>query len=152
MGVFLPLRPTNPLASLIVEHEETPPLSEAELYRTRAAELRQEGEQTSWPDVRDRVLVLAEQYDLLADSLERFGAIGASLAKFRGRLSSSRALGRSAQCALASTLPITPSMARARVSASSGSNASHLWRQMSSRRARAGRLSDTTNSSRLRLT
>ena len=44
----------------------------------RAQELRQESVQTSWPDVRKRVLALAEQYDLLADSLERSGATGAS--------------------------------------------------------------------------
>jgi hypothetical protein len=55
MGIFLPLRPPNPLASMIVEHEETPPISEAELYRARAAELRQEGGLTAWPDVRERV-------------------------------------------------------------------------------------------------
>lgn len=69
MGVSLPLLPTNPLASLIVEHEGAP-LSEAGLYRARAAELRQEGEVTSWPDVRERVRALAEEYDLLAESLE----------------------------------------------------------------------------------
>jgi len=69
----LPLRPTNPLASMIVEHEETPPLSEADLYRARAAELRQEGELTGWPDVRERVLALAKEYDLLAGSLEQLG-------------------------------------------------------------------------------
>jgi hypothetical protein len=45
--------------------------SNVALYRVRVQELRQEGVQTSWPDVRDRVLALAEQYDLLADSLER---------------------------------------------------------------------------------
>ena len=48
--------------------------SDVALYRVRIQELRQEGVQTSWPDVRDRVLALAEQYDLLADSLERSGA------------------------------------------------------------------------------
>jgi hypothetical protein len=29
------------------------------------------GLQVGWPDVRERVLALAEQYDLLADSLEQ---------------------------------------------------------------------------------
>jgi hypothetical protein len=59
---------------MIVEHGETPPLSEAELYRARAAELRQEGESTSWPDVRERVLALAEEYDLLAESVKQLAS------------------------------------------------------------------------------
>src|SRR5215472_12221517 len=54
MEVSLPFVPPNPLASIIAEHEDAPPLSESELYRVRAAELRQEGEQTSWPEVRER--------------------------------------------------------------------------------------------------
>jgi hypothetical protein len=65
------LTPSNPLASMIVEHEETPYLCEAGLYRARAAELRQEAEQTHWPDVRTRVLALANEYEFLADNLER---------------------------------------------------------------------------------
>jgi hypothetical protein len=56
---------------MIVEHEEAPLLSESELYRLRAEELRQEGEQTSWRDVRERVLALAKEYDLLAESLKQ---------------------------------------------------------------------------------
>ena len=71
MGVSSSLTPNNPLASMIVEHQEARLPSEAGLYRNRAAELRQEGELTSWPDVRDRVLALAKEYELLAESLER---------------------------------------------------------------------------------
>jgi hypothetical protein len=43
-------------------------------YRARAAELRREGDQTSWLDVRERVLALAKEYDLLAGSLEQLGS------------------------------------------------------------------------------
>ena len=57
------------LLSMIIAHERESQ-SEVTLYRSRAAELRQESVQTSWPDVRERLLALAEQYDLLADSLE----------------------------------------------------------------------------------
>ena len=64
------LTPPNPLASMIVEHEDVSSMSEAEIYSARAAELRQEAKQTHWPDVRDRVLALAEEYDLLAKCLE----------------------------------------------------------------------------------
>ena len=71
VGVSLSLTPTNPLASMIVEHEDTSSVSEAEIYRARAAELRQEAQQTHWPDVRDRVLALAEEYDLLAGHVEQ---------------------------------------------------------------------------------
>jgi len=66
VGVSLSLTPTNPLASMIAEHEDASSMSEAEIYRARAAELRQEAKQTHWPDVRDRVLALAGEYDLLA--------------------------------------------------------------------------------------
>ena len=59
----------NKLLSMIIAHERESQ-SEVTLYRSRAAELRQESVQTSWPDVRERLLALAEQYDLLADSLE----------------------------------------------------------------------------------
>ena len=62
--------PANKLLSMIIAHEGDS-LSEVALYRSRAAELRQESVQTSWPDVRERLLALAEQYDLLADSLEQ---------------------------------------------------------------------------------
>jgi hypothetical protein len=55
---------------MIIAHERESQ-SEVTLYRSRAAELRQESVQTSWPDVRERLLALAEQYDLLADSLEQ---------------------------------------------------------------------------------
>ena len=58
------------LLSMIIAHERESQ-SEVTLYRSRAAELRQESVQTSWPDVRERLLALAEQYDLLADSLEQ---------------------------------------------------------------------------------
>jgi hypothetical protein len=80
MGASIHSSFTNPLVIMSAEHEGEALISQSEiaLYRVRARELRQESVQTSWPDVRDRVLVLAEQYDLLADSLERFGAIGAS--------------------------------------------------------------------------
>ena len=64
------LIPTNPLADMIVEHEDVSSMSEAEIYSARAAELRQEAKQTHWQDVRDRVLALAEEYDLLAKCLE----------------------------------------------------------------------------------
>ena len=60
----------NKLLSMIIAHERESQ-SEVTLYRSRAAELRQESVQTSWPDVRERLLALAEQYDLLADSLEQ---------------------------------------------------------------------------------
>jgi hypothetical protein len=58
------------LLSMIIAHERESQ-SEVTLYRSRAAELRQESAQTSWPDVRERLLALAAQYDLLADSLEQ---------------------------------------------------------------------------------
>jgi hypothetical protein len=57
---------------MIIAHERESQ-SEVTLYRSRAAELRQESVQTSWLDVRERLLALAEQYDLLADSLEQRG-------------------------------------------------------------------------------
>ena len=60
----------NKLLSTIIAHERELQ-SELTLYRSRAAELRQESVQTSWPDVRERLLALAEQYDLLADSLKQ---------------------------------------------------------------------------------
>ena len=60
----------NKLLSMIIAHERESQ-SEVTLYRSRAAELRQESAQTSWPDVRERLLALAAQYDLLADSLEQ---------------------------------------------------------------------------------
>lgn len=60
----------NKLLSMIIAHERESQ-SEVTLYRSRAAELRQESVQTSWRDVRERLLALAEQYDLLADSLEQ---------------------------------------------------------------------------------
>ena len=69
-GVSLSLPPANPLASMIEEHEDTSSVSEAGIYRARAAELRQEAKQTHWLDVRDRVLALAEEYDLLAKHVE----------------------------------------------------------------------------------
>ena len=40
-------------------------------YRARAAELRREGDQTNWLDVRERVLALAKEYDLLAESVKQ---------------------------------------------------------------------------------
>ena len=56
----------------IVEHEEEAlfALSEVALYRCRAEELRLEAHLTNWLDVRERLLNLAEQYEILADSLE----------------------------------------------------------------------------------
>src|SRR5215469_11839904 len=80
MGASIHQSFTNALAIMIAEHEGETLASQSEvaLYRVRAQELRQESVQTSWPDVRERVLALAEQYDLLADSLERSGASGAS--------------------------------------------------------------------------
>jgi len=64
--------PANPLTSMIIAHEGEPLIAQSEvaLYRARAEELRVEGAQTSWPDVRERILRLAEEYELLADSLE----------------------------------------------------------------------------------
>jgi hypothetical protein len=64
--------PANPLASMIIAHEGEPLFAQSEvaLYRARAKELRLEGAQTSWPDVRERVLRLAKEYELLADGLE----------------------------------------------------------------------------------
>jgi len=77
MGVSIPQIPENPLASMIAEHEEeSPSLTEVALYRARAEELRQESYQTSWPDVAERVLKLAEQYHKLADSLGRVRGLG----------------------------------------------------------------------------
>ena len=38
--------------------------------RARAEEPRPEGAQTSWPEVCERVIRLAEEYELLANSLE----------------------------------------------------------------------------------
>jgi hypothetical protein len=57
---------------MIIAHEEEPLFAQSEvaLYRARAEELRLEGAQTSWPEVRERVLKLAEEYELLAGSLE----------------------------------------------------------------------------------
>ena len=80
MGASIHSSFTNPLAIMIAGHEGEALLSQSEvaLYRVRAQELRQESVQTSWPDVRDRVLALADQYDLLADCLERSDAIGDS--------------------------------------------------------------------------
>ena len=75
MGVSIPQIPENPLASMIAEHEEES-LTEVALYRARAEELRQESYQTSWPDVAERVLRLAEQYHKLADSLGRVRGLG----------------------------------------------------------------------------
>jgi hypothetical protein len=72
MDTSAPYTPANPLASMIEAHEEEPLFAQSEvaLYRARARELRLEGAQTSWPDVRERVTSLAEEYELLADSLE----------------------------------------------------------------------------------
>ena len=73
MGASTKHAPANPLASMIVVAHEGEPLfaqSEVALYRARARELRLEATQTSWPDVRERVLRLAEEYELLADSLD----------------------------------------------------------------------------------
>jgi hypothetical protein len=57
---------------MIVAHEEEPLIAQSEvaLYRARAKELHLEGAQTSWPEVRERVIRLAEEYERLADSLE----------------------------------------------------------------------------------
>jgi hypothetical protein len=57
---------------MIIAHEGEPLFAQSEvaLYRARAEELRLEGAQTSWPDVRERVIRLAEEYELLADGLE----------------------------------------------------------------------------------
>jgi hypothetical protein len=71
VGVSLSLTPTNPLASLIAEHEDASSMSEAGVYQARAAELRQEAKQTHWPEVRDRALALAEEYELLAKDVEQ---------------------------------------------------------------------------------
>jgi hypothetical protein len=72
MGASTRLTPANPLASMIIAHEGEPLIAQSgiALYRARAEELRVEGVQTSWPDVRERVIRLAEEYELLADSLE----------------------------------------------------------------------------------
>jgi hypothetical protein len=72
MGASTKHAPANPLASMIVVHEGEPLFAQSEvaLYPARARELRLEATQTSWPDVRERVLRLAEEYELLADSLE----------------------------------------------------------------------------------
>jgi hypothetical protein len=72
MGASTRLTPANPLASMIIAHEGEPLFAQSEvaLYRARAEELRLESAQTSWPDVRERVKKLAEEYELLADSLE----------------------------------------------------------------------------------
>ena len=72
MGASTKHAPANPLASMIVAHEGEPLFAQSEvaLYRARARELRLEAIQTSWPDVRERVLRLAEEYELLADSLD----------------------------------------------------------------------------------
>jgi hypothetical protein len=72
MGTSTRLTPANPLASMIIAHEGEPLFAQSEvaLYRARAEELRLESAQTSWPDVRERVIRLAEEYELLADSLE----------------------------------------------------------------------------------
>jgi hypothetical protein len=72
MGASTKHAPANPLASMIVAHQGEPLFAQSEvaLYRARARELRLEATQTSWPDVRERVLRLAEEYELLADSLD----------------------------------------------------------------------------------
>jgi Cys-tRNA synthase (O-phospho-L-seryl-tRNA:Cys-tRNA synthase) len=72
MGASTKHAPANPLASMIVAHEGEPLFAQSEvaLYQARARELRLEATQTSWPDVRERVLRLAEEYELLADSLD----------------------------------------------------------------------------------
>jgi hypothetical protein len=73
MDTSTPYTPANPLASMIVEHEEEPLFAQSEvaLYQARAKELRLEGAQTSWPEVCERVLRLAEEYEILAGSLEQ---------------------------------------------------------------------------------
>ena len=80
MGASLHSSFTNPLAIMIAEHqgEALTSQSEVALFRVRAQEPRQESVLTSWPDVRQRVLALAEQYDLLPDSLDRSDAIGST--------------------------------------------------------------------------
>ena len=72
MATSTPYTPANPLASMIIAHEGEPLIAQSEvaLYRARAKELHLEGAQTSWPDVRERVIRLAEEYERLADSLE----------------------------------------------------------------------------------
>ena len=72
MDTSTPYTPANPLASMIEAHEEEPLFAQSDvaLYRARAKELRLEGAQTSWQEVRERVIRLAEEYELLADSLE----------------------------------------------------------------------------------
>jgi hypothetical protein len=53
---------------MIIAHEGESLFAQSEvaLYRARAEELRLEGAQTSWQEVRERVIRLAEQYELLA--------------------------------------------------------------------------------------
>ena len=72
MGASIRFTPANPFASIIIAHEGEPLIAQSEvaLYRARARELRLEAIQTSWPDVRERVRRLAEEYELLADSLD----------------------------------------------------------------------------------
>ena len=72
MATSTPYTPANPLASMIIAHEGEPLIAQSEvaLYRARAKELHLEGAQTSWPDVRERIIRLAEEYERLADSLE----------------------------------------------------------------------------------
>ena len=72
MDTSTPHTPANPLASMIIEHEGEPLFAQSDvaLYRARAKELRLEGAQTSWQEVRERVIRLAEEYELLADRLE----------------------------------------------------------------------------------
>ena len=72
MATSTPYTPANPLASMIIAHEGEPlsAQSEVALYLARAKELHLEGAQTSWPDVRERIIRLAEEYERLADSLE----------------------------------------------------------------------------------
>ena len=72
MGASTRHTPAKTLASMIIAHEGEPLIAQSEvaLYRARAEELRLEGAQTSWQEVRERVIRLAEQYELLADSLE----------------------------------------------------------------------------------
>jgi len=84
MGVSSSLTPDNPLASMIAEHEDASSMSEARIYQARAAELRQEAKQTHWADVRDRVLALAEEYHLLAESLDRLTALAEQAQKIKG--------------------------------------------------------------------
>ena len=72
MATSTPYTPANPLARMIIAHEGEPLIAQSEvaLYRARAKELHLEGAQTSWPDVRERIIRLAEEYERLADSLE----------------------------------------------------------------------------------